>query len=158
MFSIQNNAKFEKILNMKKTFFGVILLVILLSSCRKYSDGPSFSLLSKKSRICNDWLLVTHTVNDEDVISQNVTSKMIIEKDGTYAISETTESMGQLQGEYSNGNWSFSDAKDMLYLYQNGAAKPTRTFKIKELRNKEIKLVEEFTSIDIVHTYLYIQD
>lgn len=143
---------------MKKSFFGLILLTILLGSCRKYSDGPSFSLLTKKSRICNDWLLITHTVNDEDATSNNVTSKMIIEKDGTYAISEITESMGQLQGEYSNGTWAFNDTKDMLFLYQNAAAKPTRTFKIKELRSKEIKLVEEFTSIDLVHTYYYIQD
>jgi hypothetical protein len=143
---------------MKKSFLGFILLFVLISSCRKYSDGPAVSLLSKKSRLCNDWVLLTHFINDEDVTNEAVTVKMAIDKDGTYSTSETFDALGQLQGNYSNGNWSFGDTKDILYFYDNGAEKPTRTFKIKELRNKQIKIVEEFTSIDIVHTYTYVQN
>jgi hypothetical protein len=141
---------------MKKSFLGFLLLFVLFSSCRKYSDGPAVSLLSKKSRLCNDWVLITHLINDEDVTDKTVTVKMVIEKDGTYSTSETFDALGQLQGNYSNGNWAFGDTKDILFLYENGSEEPTRTFKIKELRNKQLKLSEEFTSIDIVHTFTYV--
>ena len=90
---------------MKKSFLGFILLFVVLSSCRKYSDGPAFSLLTKKSRLCHDWVLLTHFINDEDNTDKSVTIKMSIEKDGTYSISETYDALGQLQGQYSK-NWA----------------------------------------------------
>lgn len=143
---------------MKKPFLGLILFFLVFSSCKKYSDGPSFSLLSKKERLCNDWVLSSHLLNDEDVTEDSLSIKMVIDKDGTYSISETYDAMGQLQGNYSNGKWAFGDSKDILFFYENGVENPTSTFKIKELRNKELKLLEEFTSIDVVHTYTYVKD
>lgn len=158
----ENNTTFEKNYKMKKSIFGLILLTLIISSCRKYSDGPAFSLLTKKARICNDWVLITQLKNDEDVTNETVTVKMTIEKDGTYSTSSTFDALGQLQGEYSNGKWSFGDTKDMLYLYESVNNEydetPTRSFKIKELRNKQIKLAEEFPSVNLVRTYIYIQD
>jgi hypothetical protein len=145
---------------MKKSIFGLFLLTLIISSCRKYSDGPSFSLLSKKARICNDWVLLTQLKNDEDVTDETVTVKLAIDKDGTY--SSTYDALGQLQGDYSNGKWTFGDTKDILYLYESVNNEyddtPSRTFKIKELRNKQIKLAEEFPSINLVRTYIYVQD
>jgi hypothetical protein len=147
---------------MKKSILGLILLFVVLNSCSKYSDGPSFSLLTKKARICNDWILLTELRNDEDITDENLVVKMSIEKDGTYSISETYDALGQLQGNYSFGKWAFGETKDILYLYESQNNEipddATRTFKIKELRNKQIKLVEEFPSIDLVRTYQYVQD
>lgn len=147
---------------MRKSIFGLFLLTLIISSCRKYSDGPSFSLLSKKARICNDWVLLTQLKNDEDVTDETVTVKLAIDKDGTYSSSSTYDALGQLQGDYSNGKWTFGDTKDILYLYESVNNEyddtPSRTFKIKELRNKQIKLAEEFPSINLVRTYIYVQD
>lgn len=147
---------------MRKSIFGLFLFTLIISSCRKYSDGPAFSLLSKKARICNDWTLLTQLKNDEDVTDETITRKMVIEKDGTYSISSTFDALGQLQGDYENGKWAFGDTKDILYLYVNVNNQyddePSRTFKIKELRNKQLKLVEEFPSIDLYNTYIYVQD
>jgi hypothetical protein len=147
---------------MRNSIFGLFILVIVLSSCRKFSDGPAFSLLTKKARLCNDWVLTTQLRNEEDVTDETVTTKMTIEKDGTYSISSTYDAIGQLQGDYSNGKWAFGDSKDILYLYESVsnqiAEEPSRTFKIKELRNKQITIVEEFPSIDLYNTYVYIQD
>jgi hypothetical protein len=147
---------------MKKSIFGLLSLILILVSCSKYSDGPSFSLLSKKNRLCSDWVLLTQLRNDEDVTDQSVTTKMSIDKDGTYSISSTYDALGQIQGDYSNGNWAFGDSKDVLYFYESVNNQiddePTRTFKIRELRNKQIKLVEEFPSIDLNITYVFVQD
>jgi hypothetical protein len=147
---------------MKKIVFGLFVLILSLTSCSKYSDGPGFSLLSKKARLCNDWILLTQLKNEEDVTDETVSVKMTIDKDGTYSISSTVDALGQLQGEYSSGKWSFGDSKDILYFYESVNNQiddeASRTFKIKELRNKQIKLVEEFPSIDLVNTYIYVQD
>jgi len=147
---------------MMKSVFGLFILFLIFSSCRKYSDGPAFSLLTKKERICNDWILLTQLRNDEDVTDDNRTVKMAIDKDGTYSLSSTYEALGQIHGDYSNGKWAFGGSKDLLYLYESVNNEidedPTRTFKIKELRSKQIKLVEEFPSIDLYNTYIYVQD
>jgi hypothetical protein len=152
----------KKNIIMRKSILGLFLITLIISSCRKYSDGPSFSLLTKKARLCNDWVLLTQLKNDEDVTDDAVTVKLNIENDGTYSISSTYDALGQLQGDYSNGKWTFGDTKDILYLYENVNNQyddePSRTFKIKELRNKQIKLVEEFPSIDLYNTYIYVQD
>ena len=144
---------------MIKSVFVVLVMLFAFSSCNKYPDGPSISLISKKSRICNDWLLVTELRNQEDVTDENSTTKLVIEKDGTYSWSETYEAMGQLKGNYSSGDLSFGDSKNTLNLFEKkGDSKaliPTRTFKINELRNKQIKLIEEIPSLDLEITYIY---
>ncbi len=147
---------------MKHLIFGFLAMLFILSSCSKYSDGPSFSLLTKKARLCNDWVLETQLRNDEDVTDENITIKMSIDKDGTYSMSSIYDALGQVHGDYSNGNWAFGDTKDILYLYENVnnvvEEEPTKTYKIKELRNKRIKLAEEFPSIDLVNTYIFVED
>jgi hypothetical protein len=45
----------------------VFLSIMVLSSCRKYQEGPSLSLRSKKARLCADWKVVGFLgVNRED--------------------------------------------------------------------------------------------
>ena len=34
---------------------------LVFSSCNKYSEGPNFSLLTKKARVVNDWTLDSYT-------------------------------------------------------------------------------------------------
>ena len=158
----ENNTTFEKNITMKKSVFSLFILFLVLNSCRKYSDGPALSLISKKARLCNDWVLSAQLRNEEDVTDETVNVKMAIDKDGTYSISSTYDALGQLQGEYSNGKWTFGDSKDILFLYENVnnqiGDEPSRIFKIKELRNKQIKLVEEFPSLDLLNSYVYVQD
>jgi hypothetical protein len=147
---------------MRKSIFGLFMLIFICISCSKYSDGPSLSFISKKSRLCNDWVLLTQLRNDEDVTDETVTVKMAIDKDGTYSLSSTYDALGQIQGDYSYGKWAFGDTKDVLYFYENInnelSDEPSRTFKIQELRSKQMKLVEEFPSIDLVKTYVYVQE
>lgn len=144
---------------MIKSVFAVLITLFVFSSCNKYPDGPSISLISKKSRLCNDWVLVSKLRNAEDVTDDNVTSKLVIEKDGTYSWSETYEAMGQFKGNFSSGDWEFGDSKTTLNLFEkkgdSKATIPTRTLKINELRNKQIKLIEKFPSLDLEITYIY---
>jgi len=144
---------------MKSVYVALLAIAIFtIQGCSKYSDGPGISLLTKKNRLCNDWLLDYHLLNENDVTDANQTMKLSIEKDGTYSMTTYTDAMGQLQGEYSHGTWTFEDSKAQLYLYENIDEDPTHMYTINELRSKSLKIVEKFSSINATHTYRFIRD
>lgn len=143
---------------MKKSFLGSLVLLLIFTSCSKYPDGPAFSLLTKKERLCNDWVLVEREINGDIFEEGSVKTKMSIEKDGSYSISSTINQLGQLQGEHEHGMWKFDDTKKLLYLYNKDASgsnennDPDRTYTIMELRNKKLRLKESFPA-EIIYSY-----
>ena len=46
----------------------ILLFTIFISfvSCKKYENGPAFSLMSKKARIANIWKVDTYILNGKD--------------------------------------------------------------------------------------------
>jgi hypothetical protein len=72
---------------MKKTlFFSVLSLIVattFLSSCSKYDEGSKFTLLSKKSRMVNDWHLISQTENNITLNLSGISSHLSLQKDGT---------------------------------------------------------------------------
>ncbi|MEN9302376.1 MAG: hypothetical protein RL264_805 [Bacteroidota bacterium] len=135
-----------------------LLAVVVLSACGKYEDGPSMSLMSKKSRLCNDWTLNYVLKNTNDITDETKTHKFVIEKDGTFSSSGVYNSLGQLHGDYTHGKWEFSADKTQLLIYENEDEDPTHTYTIKELRNKSLTIVERFPSINLSYTYNYIAE
>ena len=79
-----------------------LLATFLLSSCNKYSEGPTFSLLTRKARIVNDWTLESYTKDGTELYDQTYELNISIEKDGTYSMSIITPNLGQLQSETSH--------------------------------------------------------
>jgi len=136
----------------------IALSFMTFSSCSKYSDGPSFSLISKKARLCNDWVLESYFKNEKDVTDSKQTIKLVIDTDGTYSISILTNAAGQLQGEYEHGTWMFEDNKGQLYFYNNVDEDPIHIYTIKELRSKRLKIEEKFTSIGLTNTFIYVKN
>ncbi|MEO0896393.1 MAG: hypothetical protein AAFY71_08355 [Bacteroidota bacterium] len=59
-------------------FLGLALLMILpwMSSCRKYPDGPTFSLQSREARVVNDWKATSISRNTINETSQFSTFRM----------------------------------------------------------------------------------
>ena len=56
---------------MKKAPFYLVLFLIVISSCKKYDEGPAISLRSKEKRLCQEWELKKIELNgtidpDED--------------------------------------------------------------------------------------------
>lgn len=144
---------------MKSVYIAFIAIsIIAIQGCSKYSDGPGFSLISKKDRLCHDWVLDYHLLNENDVTDAEQTVKFSIEKDGTYSMTTYVNAMGQLQGTYSHGTWTFEDSKAQLYLYEDVNEDPTHMYTIKELRSKSLQIVEKFSSINATHTYRFIRD
>lgn len=138
----------------------ILVSLTVFQSCSKYTDGPSISLISRKTRLCKDWLLESQFKNETDITNDKIVTKLSIDKDGTYSMVSYINADGQLQGDYAHGKWTFEDNKGQLYFYQmsNGVEPendPTHVYTIRELRSSSLKLEERFSSIGQTNTYTY---
>lgn len=117
----------------------VLALVVMLGSCGKYEEGPSFSLLSKKARLEGDWKVVKNFKNDTEqtLPADAENSLMTVFKDGTGKMSYT-------QGGSSiaiDFEWEFSDSKEEIRIRVKNFLTSTwedwETSKILRLTNSE---------------------
>ncbi|MBT7995729.1 MAG: hypothetical protein HN691_12710 [Bacteroidetes bacterium] len=84
----------------------LLFIVVGLSSCGKYDEGPSLSLMSKVSRITGDWQIIlqnSQTVSDVVVWSFN--------KDESFTRSYNG------QANVNPAIWSFSADKEIIEVY-----------------------------------------
>lgn len=72
---------------MKKTLFFIVLTLIVattfLSSCSKYDEGSNFTLLSKKSRMVNNWHLMSISQDGLALNMGGISLHMELMKDGS---------------------------------------------------------------------------
>ncbi|MFM8962834.1 MAG: hypothetical protein ACKOGD_03205 [Sphingomonadales bacterium] len=143
---------------MKAVLISLSLLSIGLVGCTKFSEGPSFSIQTRKARICNDWKLSDYVLNGNNVFDANITSKMSIDKDGTYSISNYTNELEQIQGTYSHGTWVFGEDNTSVFFYADTTTvNPVHEYSIKELRSKRMVLEEEIFQTGDKHRLTFIQ-
>lgn len=99
-----------------KTLVNYSLLLAIISftivGCKKYENGPDFSIIPKKERISNNWKLASYSENGVDKTSifnslfQN--AMLQIESDGDYVL--TYKAAGLV--DYSEkGTWRFVNNK-----------------------------------------------
>jgi hypothetical protein len=145
----------KKNLTMRIAIAALFISTLFFSSCHKYSEGPNFSALTRKARLCNDWVLKAYSVSGNNAFNGDFITKLSIDKDGTYSYSTTTNALGQIQGTYANGRWEFAEKDETLYFYTDTTSTPTHEFSIKELRNKQLVLVEDIFQTGQSHRYTY---
>ena len=140
-------------LNFAKIGFVLLLgTVSVVSSCAKYEEGPSFTLLTKKMRLTGDWTVSEMTVDgqSQDISSINTTAS--INNDGTYTY-VVQYSLGTLSyTDTENGTWEFNSDKSSVLFMEDGASTATERVIIK-LENKEMKLRTVDGSIDTDLTF-----
>lgn len=109
---------------------------VTFSSCNKYEDGPKLSLLTKKARLCGEWVVDQYYVNDVDQTSNYVSLvgtnfEWNIKKDGTYTQS----------GNFSdNGTWELGEDKDDVRFKSSQANSQEVSYRILRLKSKELWL------------------
>ena len=131
-------------MNFAKIGFAILLgTATLVSSCNKYEEGPSFSLLSAKMRITGDWTATAMTVNNEDTDMTNLDMTISVNNDGTFSSETvTTIVIGSLSSSYTTtevGTWDFNSDKTSVLMMADGASSATEATILK-LENKEMKL------------------
>jgi hypothetical protein len=136
---------------MKKITLIIALLTlsIAFTNCKKYEDGPSFTLLTKKMRISGNWKLTTLTVNGTGSSINGLESKLDINKEGSYTATSTFGSISFSE----TGKWAFSSDKKQLTLTPSTASSIPSTFDILELKNTEMKLKQIKNNNTEISTY-----
>ena len=110
-----------------KKLLAFLICISVLASCKKYEDGPSFTLLTKKMRLTGEWELrdVSYSTSTPEVL-------WTFAGDGSY------------RGEYASsfiehGIWAFDKGKEHLKLEINFNL---YVVKITRLSNKELHITD----------------
>ncbi len=105
---------------MKTTKYLLLLITISLFfwGCKKYEDGPFFTLVSAQSRLVNhQWALDQYLRNNVDetsyIVINTITYLETYGKDGTYTVSYYDDSNKSIN---ESGKWEFENKKDGLHL------------------------------------------
>ena len=116
---------------MRALLISLILVITFSPSCKKYDEGPSLSLLSKKQRLTGKWEVASFFFNGEELQLINK-EEMTVNKNGTFSrtILIGTNSFN------NDGNWAFSEDKKELILTYN--SNTTENWIIKRLSNKQL--------------------
>ena len=106
---------------MKKIYFSRFLFfafaLVILGACSKYEEG-SPSLLSKKSRLVNDWKVVSITANGIDITATNIITEVIIRDNNTITV--TNELLGFPVSD--DGTWVFNANKTHVLVTNNNGS------------------------------------
>ena len=123
---------------------GGLATAIGISGCKKYDDGPMFSLLTKKQRLTGEWEVKKFRQNGVNAISQGLELEMEFDKDGDFeftARSTYTDYYGYSYN-YTNkvtGEWEFSNDKEEVELDYDDSDISDEEWEITRLTNKELE-------------------
>ena len=124
----------------KNILLGAAVVTMLnFHSCKKYEDGPAFSLRTKKSRLKGEWEVVEIIDNNGQKIT-GVDVEMEFEKDGDFSTTFTYSYYGTTYTSKYDGEWEFSSDKEELEVTVNGQRE---VWEIKRLTNKEFWFEDE---------------
>jgi hypothetical protein len=118
-----------------------LFAVLLMGGCKKYPDGPEFSLLPKSWRLAGDWKTTKILENNIDVTARELATvnyeSRKIDKNGSFSY-ELVEGGSTLS--YA-GSWSFSSDKTIVYFtYAFASTGSTDQFLILRLKEKDLWL------------------
>lgn len=138
---------------MKKTLFFIVLTLIVattfLSSCSKYDEGSNFTLLSKKSRMVNNWHLMSISQDGLALNMGGISLHMELMKDGSAKNTLSYTVLGQTFQDVAVGTWEFNDDKSKLVLTETGAT-ISEEYTILKLTKDEMKTQQINASNGIV--------
>lgn len=124
------------------------LILFIFISCKKYEEGPVFSLRSKKERVANDWRMHAYFENGVD----KTTDYLNIYQGAKYSMSKTEnfvfsyKFLGVIAIEQS-GEWHFNSNKTGIIFTQLSPSADSWVLDIKRLKEKEMWLTESDSGI-----------
>jgi len=128
--------------------FSALFMLLVFNSCNKVDFGANASILSKKSRLCNDWLLFQISdASGNPIDSIGYSENLVIKRDGTF---EKTSSLFQnsISTNLSSisGLWRFAFEKESLVL-MNVTRNINIEYDIVRLSNTELIIQDEKTKM-----------
>ena len=110
-------------MNFQKIYIAYLLIILTVSACRKYPDGPSLSLRSKTERAINHWKVAQALDNGKEVTSDYNQYELDIKKGGTASLAAKYSFLGSDYEYITNGSWTFVNEKeDLSFDFENNDA------------------------------------
>lgn len=109
----ERQSKFQIMFKTRFLLIAIVLVAILGTSCRKYEEGPNFSLRSKTERVSNDWNFQTIARNNIDESDLYERFNMVFTKEGklTWTIKMVD------QDEFSEtGSWELASVNEQVKI------------------------------------------
>ena len=120
---------------------GGLATAIGLSGCKKYEDGPMFSLLTKKQRLTGEWETVKFKQDGQELVSQGLSLEIEFDKDGDFKFraSGYNSYYGFSFLNTVEGEWEFSNDKEEVELDYDDPSIGDEEWEITRLTNKELQ-------------------
>ena len=116
--------------------------------CKKYEEGPTISLASKKSRVVNTWTIEKWIDNGTDITQAYLLLypdfTVDMKKDNTYILTYT----GSLS---ETGTWDFDSKKEHIVRTPSGGSSAT-SYEIIRLKSNEL-WVKEVDGSDVTEIH-----
>ena len=123
-------------------------VIIIFTSCKKYEDGPSLSLRSRKERVANDWRIDKAMNNGNDVTSDFNNYLVKFGKGGEASLIAKYHFLGTDYEFTTNGTWSFESNDDKIKVdYENNSA--DATYLIMRLKETEFWVRQEGNDLEL---------
>lgn len=129
----------------------VVALVAIFSivGCKKYPEGPSFSLATKKARVANTWVVekATQLSSNADVTSLFSKDSYELKKDGSYAFT-TYDLFGHANVQV--GKWEFTSSKESIVCTPTDLSSySASTWLILKLKSKEMWVKDAVMNVEL---------
>jgi len=126
-------------INIQRTLVIALAATMLSTGCKKYEDGPAFSLRSKKERVANTWRVGQALNGGQDVTSDFDQYELQMLSSGNATLS-ALYTLGDLSFELqTSGTWSLQNSNEDLRLdFENDDA--DETYEILRLKEDELWL------------------
>lgn len=123
---------------------GILLLLILIipTSCKKYDDGPWFSIYSKTERVTGNWRFSLVREDGEDVTEEYANNTVNIQRGGDLYWAQGYIGNNPWDTYGPGGKWRFLDDKNQLEMHFTSGVKEefTLIWDIKRLAYGDLRL------------------
>jgi Domain of unknown function (DUF5004) len=119
-----------------------------LIGCKKYDDGPAFSLRSREERVANTWRIDRAMNGSDDVTSAFDQYELRLTKDHDASLTATYTLFGTDFSFTTSGTWSFENKDEDLRLdFDDSDA--DETYQILRLKETELWLREKGGDLEL---------
>ena len=134
--------------NLKKFSLILLFLLLAISSCSEFEDGPKYSLRSTKARISKVWKIewVTDLSDGTRRTSGYEGWTLSIEKSGKYF--SKTVYLGE--EKTTEGTWEFTGDTGINFIYERAGEQIIETHTILRLANKEFWIINDIEEVHYI--------
>ena len=122
--------------------------ILNFQSCKKYDEGPSFSLISKKGRLTGEWEVVKidgQSYNSYNGADPGTNYEMFweFESDGDFKMTMSYSYPGYSYSDSYKGEWEWENDKEEIEIKIDNS-NYSIDFEILKLTNKELILEDNY--------------